>query len=92
MSVIFQKNTPLSHSLTYYGLPVFPLIFHSIADEIPEASRPLITRIFQLWLVLFGTLIINLVTCIIILISGVEGGGGDLGGSLGSVCSARSLE
>ncbi|KAF9483755.1 scamp-domain-containing protein [Pholiota conissans] len=63
--------------------PFFPLIFHSIQDEIPEASRPLIMRLYQLWLVLFGTLIVNLVACISILISGVEGGGGDLGGSLG---------
>src|SRR5258708_3919440 len=39
--------------------PFFPLIYHSIPDEIPEPSRPLITRLFQLWLVLAVTLIIN---------------------------------
>ncbi|KDR81661.1 hypothetical protein GALMADRAFT_239750 [Galerina marginata CBS 339.88] len=63
--------------------PFFPLIFHSIKDEIPEASRPLITRLFQLWLVLLGTLIINMVACIFILTAGSDGGGSDLGGSLG---------
>lgn len=70
---------------------VFPLIFHSIQDEIPETSRPLITRLYQLWLVLLGTLIINLVACIIILISGSPAGGGDLGGSLGSVSTAKQI-
>ncbi|KIM49059.1 hypothetical protein M413DRAFT_60358, partial [Hebeloma cylindrosporum] len=63
--------------------PFFPLIFHSIQDEIPETSRPLITRLYQLWLVLLGTLIINMVACMIILISGSPSGGGDFGGSLG---------
>ncbi|TFK76382.1 scamp-domain-containing protein [Pluteus cervinus] len=63
----------------------FPLIFHSIQDEIPEASRPLITRLYQLWLVLFVTLIVNLVACILILLSGVEDGGRDLGASIGYI-------
>jgi SCAMP family len=51
------------HNLNLCGLipPVFPLIFHSIKDEIPETSRPLITRLFQLWLVLLGTLVVNMV-------------------------------
>ncbi|KAF8163349.1 scamp family-domain-containing protein [Crassisporium funariophilum] len=63
--------------------PFFPLIFHSIPDEIPETSRPLITRLYQLWLVLLGTLVINMVACIFILISGATSGGSDLGASLG---------
>lgn len=65
--------------------PFFPLIFHSIQDEIPEASRPLITRLYQLWLVLVATLIINMVACIFVLTSGSSGGGSDLGASLGYV-------
>ncbi|KAF8197447.1 scamp family-domain-containing protein [Pholiota molesta] len=40
--------------------------------------------LIQLWLVLFGTLIVNFIAALIILISGFEGGGADLGGSLGS--------
>ncbi|KAG5634373.1 hypothetical protein H0H81_002206, partial [Sphagnurus paluster] len=63
---------------------VFPLIFHSIKDEIPEASQPLITRLYQLWLVLVLTLIINMVACIFILLAGAEEAGRDLGASIGS--------
>jgi len=62
---------------------VLPLIFHSIADEIPEASRPLITRLYQLWLVLVATLILNMVACIFILLAGSQDGGRDLGASIG---------
>ncbi|KAI5899338.1 scamp-domain-containing protein [Schizophyllum commune H4-8] len=61
----------------------YPLIFHSIKDEIPEASQPLITRLYQLWLVLFGTLIINFVACIFVLVAGSSDGGADLGASIG---------
>lgn len=64
---------------------VFPLIFHSIADEIPEASRPLMTRMFQLWLLLGATLIVNLVACIFILLAGSSDGGRDVGASAMSV-------
>jgi len=63
--------------------PFLPLIFHSIQDEIPEASRPLITRLYQLWLVLILTLIINMVACIFILLAGAADGGRDLGASIG---------
>lgn len=66
-------------------LAVFPLIFHSIQDEIPEASRPLITRMYQLWLLLVGTLLVNMVACILILLSGSPDGGRDLGASIGYV-------
>jgi len=63
----------------------FPLIFHSIKDEIPEDFRPLITRLYQLWLVLAGTLLINMVACIFILLAGSSEGGKDLGGSIGYI-------
>lgn len=61
--------------------PFYPLIFHSIQEEIPEASRPLITRLYQLWLVLLLALIINMVANIFILTAG--GGGSGLGSSIG---------
>ncbi|KAL7283413.1 hypothetical protein ACG7TL_002843 [Trametes sanguinea] len=64
--------------------PFFPLIFHSIQDEIPQASQPLITRLYQLWLVLAGTLVVNMVACICILASGSSNGGSDLGSSIGT--------
>lgn len=70
------------HFLTT-GCTVFPLLFHSIVDEIPEASRPLITRMYQLWLVLAATLIINMVACIFVLTGGSSDGGKDLGASIG---------
>jgi len=65
--------------------PFLPLIYHSISEEIPEASRPLITRLYQLWLVLVGTLVINMVACIFILLAGSRDGGRDLGGSIGYI-------
>jgi len=61
----------------------FPLIYHDISVEIPEASRPLITRLYQLWLVLLGTLILNMIACIFILIAGSLDGGRDVGASIG---------
>ncbi|EJF65884.1 scamp-domain-containing protein [Dichomitus squalens LYAD-421 SS1] len=65
--------------------PYFPLLFHSIRDEIPEASQQLITRLYQIWLVLAGTLVVNMVACICILASGSSNGGSDLGSSIGYV-------
>jgi hypothetical protein len=63
--------------------PFFPLIYHSISEEIPDASRPLISRLYQLWLVLLATLLINMLACIFILVAGASDGGKDLGGSIG---------
>jgi len=63
--------------------PFYPLIYHSISEEIPEASRSLITRLYQLWLVLLATLLINMVACIFFLVAGSSDGGKDLGGSIG---------
>ncbi|KAF9507855.1 hypothetical protein BS47DRAFT_1373784 [Hydnum rufescens UP504] len=60
----------------------YPLIFHSIELEIPEPSRPLMSRLYQLWLVLLATLVINIIACIFILIAGSSDGGKDLGASI----------
>ncbi|KAF8320125.1 scamp-domain-containing protein [Clavulina sp. PMI_390] len=65
--------------------PFFPLIYHDIDTEIPEASRPVIMRLYQLWLVLGGTLIINMIACIFILVAGSSDGGKDLGASIGYI-------
>jgi len=59
----------------------YPLIFHSIQNEIPEASRGLITRLYQLWLALGVTLVINFISCIFVLLSGTSDGGRDVGAS-----------
>ncbi|KAI0256813.1 scamp family-domain-containing protein [Lactifluus subvellereus] len=58
--------------------PFFPLVYHDISEEIPEASRPLITRLYLLWLVLAGTLVVNMVACIFVLTSGGSDGVKDL--------------
>ncbi|KAG2020232.1 hypothetical protein CC2G_005597 [Coprinopsis cinerea AmutBmut pab1-1] len=63
--------------------PFFPLIFHSIPDEIPEVSRPLITRLFQLWMVFIGTLALNMAACIVLLVGGGSNAGAGLGASIG---------
>jgi SCAMP family len=59
-------------------LVVFPLIYHDISEEIPEASRLLIRRLYLLWLILAGTLIVNMVACIFVLTSGGSDGVKDL--------------
>ena len=79
-----ERSTEYS-SVLVRGDVVFPLIFHSIQDEIPSASQPLITRLYQIWLVLAGTLVVNMVACICILASGSSNGGSDLGSSIGYV-------
>ncbi|THH11722.1 hypothetical protein EW145_g490 [Phellinidium pouzarii] len=65
--------------------PFYPLIFHSIKDEIPMDSQLLIDRLYKLWLILLVTLIVNMVACIFILISGSSNGGRDLGSSIGYI-------
>jgi len=65
--------------------PFFPIIYHDISEEIPEPSRSLVTRVFQLWLILAATLIVNMVACLFILISGSSEGGKDLGASIGYI-------
>ncbi|KAH7889349.1 scamp family-domain-containing protein [Phlebopus sp. FC_14] len=63
--------------------PFYPLIYHSIPEEIPQASQQLITRLYQLWLILLGTLVVNVVACIFLLVAGSSDGGKDLGASIG---------
>jgi len=60
----------------------WPLIFHSIADEIPEQHRATVTRLYQIWLLLGVTLIVNFVACLFVLLAGSADGGKDLGASI----------
>ncbi|KAG8759985.1 hypothetical protein FRC14_004427 [Serendipita sp. 396] len=62
--------------------PFFPLIFHSIKDEIPEAHQQTMTRLFQLWLVLGVTLIVNLVAIILVILAGDGDGVRDVSGAI----------
>lgn len=51
-----------------------PLIYHDIDAEIPPDSREAMQHIYILWLVLVGTLIVNLVACVFLLIQGSSDG------------------
>ncbi|EPQ58025.1 scamp-domain-containing protein [Gloeophyllum trabeum ATCC 11539] len=62
--------------------PFYPLVYHSIQDEIPEASRPLITQMFRLWLLLLVTLLVNMVALIFATIVGTGDGFRDFGVSI----------
>jgi len=62
--------------------PFFPIIFHSIEDEIPAESRIVVLTLFRLWLWLVATLVVNLVACILLLVSGQPDGGKDLGAGI----------
>ncbi|EJU05607.1 hypothetical protein DACRYDRAFT_74883 [Dacryopinax primogenitus] len=59
-----------------------PFLHHDIKGDIPEASQQLMQRLYLLWLVLIGTVIINFIGCIFILLSGTADGGKDLGASI----------
>ncbi|UZJ52686.1 hypothetical protein CBS101457_002006 [Exobasidium rhododendri] len=53
----------------------YPLIYHDIQNEIPPGDLQVaMTHLYYLWLVLVGTLIINVVACIFLLIQGSHDG------------------
>ncbi|KAJ3207800.1 hypothetical protein HDU67_007212 [Dinochytrium kinnereticum] len=59
-----------SHGLNLPNWPPFyPLIYHNIQDEIPETSRPLMTRIYRYWLATIGVFFVNMIGCLSLLIS-----------------------
>lgn len=60
---------------------VYPILHHDIAAVIPQPSQALVARVYQLWLALCATLIANLVSCILLLISGETDGGKDMIGA-----------
>ncbi|CAD6573304.1 MAG: hypothetical protein CYPHOPRED_005108 [Cyphobasidiales sp. Tagirdzhanova-0007] len=62
--------------------PFQPLIFHDIDLEIPQESRVIVNTLYRLWLALILTLTLNFVACILLLVTGAEAGGKDLGGSI----------
>lgn len=75
---LFRSSSVPQKPCSFLRLIVFPLIYHDISEEIPEASRPLVTRLYLLWLILAGTLIVNMVACIFVLTSGGSDGVKDL--------------
>ncbi|BGP22780.1 hypothetical protein JCM10295v2_001671 [Rhodotorula toruloides] len=60
----------------------FPLLFHSIEDEIPEQHQPTVLTLYRIWMFLILVLIVNLVGAILLLISGASNGGADLGSGI----------
>ncbi|GJN88594.1 hypothetical protein Rhopal_001560-T1 [Rhodotorula paludigena] len=53
----------------------FPLLFHSIEDEIPQAHQATVLTLYRIWMFLVLTLIINLVGAVLLLVSGSSNGG-----------------
>lgn len=62
--------------------PFAPLLYHDIDEEIPAPSRQIVNTLYRLWLVLVLTITLNLVACILLLVTGSSDGAKDLGGSI----------
>ncbi|GAA5885397.1 hypothetical protein JCM6882_009601 [Rhodosporidiobolus microsporus] len=60
----------------------FPLLFHDIEQEIPEAHRATVLTLYRIWMFLVLVLIVNLVGAVLLLISGSSNGGADLGAGI----------
>jgi len=62
--------------------PFWPFMYHDISAEIPSESQPIVLTLYRLWLLLIITLIINVVACILLLVSGTPDGGKDVGAGI----------
>lgn len=62
--------------------PFAPLLYHDIDEEVPAASRQIVNTLYRLWLLLVLTITLNLVACILLLVTGSDDGGKDLGGAI----------
>lgn len=60
----------------------YPLLYHDIEAEIPSESRSIVLTLYRIWLLLLLVILLNLVACILLLVSGAKDGGKDLGGAL----------
>jgi hypothetical protein len=58
------------------------LIFHNIEAEIPSESRTVVLTLYRVWMLLGLTLILNLVACILLLVSGRPDGASDMGAAI----------
>ncbi|KAF9213410.1 hypothetical protein CPB97_000004 [Podila verticillata] len=61
----------------------YPLIYMSIPAEIPKAHQATVRFLYNIWLALLGTLALNFLACLLMLIVGIPNGAADLGVSLG---------
>ena len=63
--------------------PFYPLIYHDIATEIPTGpSKMVVLTLYRIWLLLLIVLVLNLVGCILLLVSGQDDGAKDLGAGI----------
>ncbi|GJJ79051.1 secretory carrier-associated membrane protein [Entomortierella parvispora] len=62
---------------------LYPLIYMSIPAEIPKAHQSTVRFLYNIWLALLGTLALNFLACMLMLIAGLPNGGADLGVALG---------
>ncbi|SCV68979.1 BQ2448_1999 [Microbotryum intermedium] len=60
----------------------FPLIYHDINEEIPAEHQSTVLTLYRLWMFLVLTLAVNLVAAILLLVSGANNGGADLGAGI----------
>ncbi|KAG0306596.1 hypothetical protein BGZ98_002067 [Dissophora globulifera] len=61
----------------------YPLIYMSIPAEIPKAHQSTVRFLYNIWLALLGTLGLNFLACMLMLISGIPNGAADMGVALG---------
>ncbi|CAO1620955.1 unnamed protein product [Jaminaea pallidilutea] len=52
----------------------YPLIYHDIQAEIPSQYQQVVHHLYILWLIFVGTLIINVVACVFLLVQGSSDG------------------
>lgn len=60
----------------------FPLLFHDIDMEIPDDHKATVLTLYRIWMLLVIVLVVNLVSAILLLISGANNGGADLGAAI----------
>jgi hypothetical protein len=60
----------------------FPLLFHDIDMEIPDEHKATVLTLYRIWMLLVIVLVVNLVSAILLLISGANNGGADLGAAI----------
>ena len=49
--------------------PFYPIMYHDIESEIPPDSQPVMLNVYRLWLLLVATLLWNMATCIVLMVS-----------------------
>ncbi|KAM0754033.1 scamp-domain-containing protein [Meredithblackwellia eburnea MCA 4105] len=60
----------------------FPILFHDIEQEIPEQHKSTVLTWYRIWMFLVLVLAVNLVGGVLLLISGANNGGADLGAAI----------